>query len=127
VNFRFALTRTHKLIIAAVLVVPLLVFVLYTWSALSWSYSTGERPGYVQKFSKKGWLCKTWEGELAMVSIPGTMTEKFYFTVRDDGVAARINASMGKRVALSYKQHKGVPTSCFGETEYFVENVKTIE
>ena len=106
----FTLTRAHKLIIAAVVIVPLIVFALYTWSALTWTYSSGERAGYVQKFSKKGWICKTWEGELALVSIPGTMSEKFYFTVREDSVAARINQSLGKRVALSYKQHMGIPT-----------------
>ena len=64
---------------------------------------------------------------MALVSIPGTMSEKFYFTVRADSVAARINQSMGKRVALTYKQHKGIPTSCFGETEYFVVDVKAVE
>ena len=79
------------------------------------------------KFSKKGWICKTWEGELAIVSIPGTMSEKFYFTVRDDAVAARINQSIGKRVSLTYEQHLGIPTTCFGETEYFVVDVKAVE
>ena len=123
----FTLSRTHKLIIAALLIVPVIVFALYTWTALTWVYSSGERAGYVQKFSKKGWICKTWEGELALVSIPGTMSEKFYFTVRDDSVAARINENVGKRVALTYRQHKGIPTSCFGETEYFVAGVKVVE
>jgi hypothetical protein len=123
----FTLTRVHKLIIAAVLIVPPIVFALYTWSALTWTYSSGERAGYVQKFSKKGWVCKTWEGEMALVSIPGTMSEKFYFTVRDDSIATRINQSIGKRVALTYKQHVGIPTSCFGETEYFVADVKVVE
>ncbi len=115
------------LIIAGVILAPILLYVLYAWSALAWSYSEGERAGYVQKFSRKGWLCKTWEGELAMVSIPGSMPEKFYFTVRDDAVAARINQALGRRVALGYEQHKGVPSSCFGETEYFVTDVKVVE
>lgn len=123
----FTLSRKQKLLIAAAVLTPVLLFVLYTWSALTWTYSKGERAGYVQKFSKKGWICKTWEGELAIVSIPGTMSEKFLFTVRDDSVAARINQTMGKRVALTYKQHKGIPTSCFGETEYFVVDVKGVE
>ncbi len=124
----FSLSRKQKiLIIAGVVLVPVLAFTLYTWTALTWTYSSGERAGYVQKFSKKGWICKTWEGELAIVSIPGTMSEKFDFTVRDDAVAARVNQTMGKRVALSYKQHKGIPTSCFGETEYFVVDVKAVE
>jgi hypothetical protein len=123
----FTLSRKAKFIIAAVVVAPLLLLTLYTWSALSWTYASGERAGYVQKFSKKGWICKTWEGELAMVAVPGSMPEKFYFTVRTDSVAALINQSLGKRVALHYNQHKGVPTSCFGETEYFVSDVKVVE
>ena len=123
----FTLSRTQKLIIAGTLIVPLVVLGLYTWAALTWSYSKGERAGYVQKFSKKGWICKTWEGELAIVSIPGTMSEKFFFTVRDDSIAARVNQSMGKRVALTYNQHMGIPTSCFGETQYFVADVRLVE
>jgi hypothetical protein len=117
-----------RLIIAGVIAAPILLFALYTWSALNWSYSEGRRAGVVQKFSKKGWVCKTWEGELAMVPVPGTTTpEMFNFTVRDDVVAQYLNASLGKRVALTYHQHKGVPTSCFGETEYYVVAVKVVE
>ena len=127
-NFKFQLSRKVKLIIAGVVLLPILVFVSYTWSALTYSYSKGERgPGYVQKFSKKGWLCKTWEGELALMPLPGTFSpERFDFTVRDDNVAQYINASLGKRVVLTYQQHKGIPTTCFGETEYFVTAVKVI-
>lgn len=121
------LSRMQRRIIAAVVLIPVVLFSIYTWLALTWTFSAGERAGYVQKFSKKGWLCKTWEGELAMVSIPGTMPEKFYFTVRTDSVAARVNASLGKRVALSYRQHLGVPTTCFGETEYWVDDLKALE
>jgi hypothetical protein len=101
-------------------------FALYTWAALSYSYSSGDRAGYVQKFSHKGWLCKTWEGELAMVNLPGALPEIFRFTVRRDDVAARLNQSMGQRVALHYEQHRGVPSSCFGETEYFVTEVRPV-
>src|SRR5882672_4131586 len=104
-----------------------LLFAAYTWLVLNWSYSEGERAGYVQKLSKKGWICKTWEGELALVTMPGTVAEKFYFSVRDDATAEYINQSLGKRVALSYQQHKGVPTTCFGETEYYVIAVKVVE
>jgi hypothetical protein len=126
-NFAFQLSRKAKLIIAAVIIVPIVVFGLFTWSALTYTYSQGERAGYVQKFSKKGWICKTWEGELAMVSMPGTMSEKFLFTVRDDKVADYINQSLGKRVAISYQQHVGIPTTCFGETQYFVTAVKVVQ
>jgi len=102
------------------------LFGLYTWLALSWSYSAGERAGYVQKLSERGWLCKTWEGELAMINMPGTLTEKFDFTVRDEAVVAQINASMGKRVALVYEQHVGIPSSCFGDTAYFVSDIREV-
>jgi len=119
--------RALWLTLAGIVILPLLVFGLWTWSALTWSYSQGERAGYVQKFSKRGWLCKTWEGELAMVNVPGALQEKFEFTVRDDLVARYVTASMGKRVAITYEQHKGVPTTCFGETEYFVTAVKVLE
>ncbi|MGH7538601.1 MAG: hypothetical protein ACREMF_08210 [Gemmatimonadales bacterium] len=126
-NFKLQLSRRAKLIVAGVVAIPIIVFALYTWSALTWSYASGERAGYVQKFSKKGWICKTWEGELAMVNIPGALSEKFLFTVRDDKVADYVNASLGKRVALTYDQHKGIPTTCFGETEYFVTAVRVVE
>jgi hypothetical protein len=99
---------------------------LYVWAALSWSYSEGERAGFMQKLSSKGWVCKTWEGELSLVAIPGAAPEKFLFTVRDNAVANKINAIMGKRVTLTYEQHKGLPTTCFGETEYFVVDVKEV-
>jgi hypothetical protein len=113
--------------LAIILLTPVALFILYTLFVLTWSYSSGERAGYVQKFSKKGFIVKTWEGELAMVNMPGTMPEKFPFTVRDDSVAAHINASLGKRVVLRYDQHIGVPTSFFGDTEYFVHDVRVIE
>ena len=97
---------------------------LWTMFTLTWSYSAGERAGYVQKFSKKGWVCKTWEGEMAMVTMPGTVAEKFYFTVRDDAVAQRINSTVGRRVVLTYEEHRWIPFSCFGDTGHFVTGVK---
>jgi hypothetical protein len=99
----------------------------YLWVALSWSYSSGERAGWVQKFSKKGWICKTWEGEMAMVSMPGSTTEKFAFTVWEDAAAQEINRFMGRRLTLHYEQKVGLPTSCFGETRYYVTKVTLVE
>jgi hypothetical protein len=98
-------------------------YALVVWN---WSYSSGERAGWVQKFSNKGWLCKTWEGEMALVSMPGTTSEKFHFTVWDDEVAAQINKMMGKRVSLHYEQKVGIPTSCFGDTRYYVTKVSPV-
>jgi len=118
--------RAAKLVLVLAVVIAL-IFALYLWVALHWSYSEGERAGFVQKLSKKGWLCKTWEGELALVSLPGAAPEKFEFTIRDDAVAERINKQVGTRVALTYAQHKGLPGSCFGDTEYFVTDIKAIQ
>jgi hypothetical protein len=113
--------------IAALVLLPVLAAGAYLWFVLTWSFSSGERAGYVQKLSRKGWLCKTWEGEMALVSMPGTVAEKFPFTVRSDEVARQINESIGARVALTYEQHIGIPTTCYGETQYFVNAVKIVQ
>ncbi len=109
-------------LLSAVVVVTLLV-ALYFWAALQWSFSSGERAGWVQKLSNKGWVCKTWEGELALVSLPGSMPEKFFFTIRDDAVAEQVTRAMGKRVALHYEEKVGLPTSCFGDSRHYVTRV----
>ena len=108
------------LIVIGVIAALLAAYVAFV---LNWSYSSGERAGWVQKFSHKGWICKTWEGELALVSLPGTTVEKFYFTVHDDAVADKISRAMGRRVSLHYDEKVGLPTSCFGDTRYFVKAI----
>ena len=105
-------------------ILPVLLIALWTTIALNWAYSRGDRAGYVQKFSQKGWLCKTWEGEIAMVNMPGQAQEKFAFSTRDDRVAGEITRLMGNRVSIHYEQHPGIPLKCFGDTEYFVTSVK---
>ena len=109
------------------LVSAIALFSLYVYIALNWSYSSGERAGFLQKVSHKGWICKTWEGELSLVAMPGAAPEKFLFTVRDEAIAQKVSAVAGKRVTLNYEQHKGLPSSCFGDTDYFVVDVKEIE
>ena len=109
------------------LVVVLLLAAAYFWVALSWSYSTGDRAGWVQKLSNKGWICKTWEGELSLVSLPGSTPEKFTFTIWDEAVARQVSSVMGKRVALHYAEKVGLPGSCFGDTRYYVTGVTVSE
>lgn len=116
-------TKRVFLYFIGLLAVALLLLSAYTWAMLHISYSDGERAGYLQKFSSRGWVCKTWEGEILLTSMPGAIPEKFEFSVRDDKVAADLSAATGKRVVLSYAQHKGVPSQCFGETEYFITKV----
>ena len=123
------MTMTKKKIYFSLFALVIGAFILlgvYVALALNWSYSKGERAGFLQKVSEKGWVCKTWEGELSLVALPGAAPEKFLFTVRDEGVAKQINDAAGKRVTLTYEQHKGLPTSCFGDTDYFVVGVKEI-
>ena len=118
--------RRWPWVVAAIILTPVVITVLWTVVALNYTYSSGSRAGYVQKFSRKGWVCKTWEGELAMVNVPGAMQERWAFSVRNDSVAQLITHSMGQRVSLSYDQHAGLPTSCFGETQYFVTGIQTL-
>ena len=115
-----------KLIVIAIPLVLIGVAAAWTAATLAFSYSEGERVGFVQKLSKKGWICRTWEGELAMSPVPGAAPQIFAFTVPDEAVATRITASEGKRVSLKYEEKKGIPTSCFGETSYFVRDVRVL-
>jgi hypothetical protein len=125
-NFRKKKSRL-LLWLVGILLVLVIGFILYIWLALTWSFSKGERAGYIQKLSKSGWICKTWEGEMAMVTMPGAIPDKFLFSIRNEEVAKRINQLAGKRVVIIYEQHKGLPTSCFGDTEYFIVDTRTIE
>jgi hypothetical protein len=125
-NVGMAKTRRRLLILSLVVALPVFLFLIYTWITLHFAYSTGERTGYVQKVSRKGWICKTWEGELAMTTVPGTAPQIFAFSIRDDDVAHRVAQASGQRVALAYAQHRGVPGACFGETEYFITGVRPV-
>ena len=118
--------RRWPWVLAAVVISPIAVVALWTVIALNYTYSAGHRAGYVQKFSRKGWICKTWEGQLAMVNVPGAMQERWDFSVRNDSIARVISNSMGQRVSMDYDQHNGLPTSCFGETQYFVTGVRVL-
>jgi hypothetical protein len=113
-----------RAILIGIVVTPVLLFAAYTFIAVNWSYSDGERAGTLQKFSRKGWLCKTWEGELMQPTAPGVAPTIWDFTVRDDETARRVESGLGARIVLHYKEHRGVPTSCFGDTRYWVDRVR---
>ena len=118
--------KVFGLILTGLLALVVVVFGLWTVITLNYTYSNGERAGYVQKISQKGWVCKTWEGEIAMANLPGAMPQIFAFSVRDDAVAKQISTLAGQRVSLTYEEHPGIPTSCFGDTDYFVVKVTPI-
>lgn len=117
---RFGLWLLTLLAVAAVLLG------LYTWFALNWAYSSGERAGLLQKFSERGWVCKTYEGELAMYVVAGVQPEIWRFTVRDAAVAEQLMKAVGQRVQVHYDERIALPTSCFGDTRYFADRVTTI-
>ena len=110
-------------LLVKIFVLAILGFAAYVWLALHWSYSSGERAGLLQKFSRKGWICKTWEVELLLTSMPGAIPEKFEFSVRNEGLVDELQRNAGRKVILGYEQHKGLPSTCFGDTEYFVNRV----
>jgi hypothetical protein len=119
--------RWVLIVFGVVVVVPAILMAAWTAIALNWHYSAGNRAGFIQKFSQKGWVCKTWEGELAQVNLPGASQEKFLFTVRDDSIAREITRLMGNRVSIEYQEHRGVPGTCFGDTDYYVTGVKGLQ
>ena len=119
--------RAVKKAIAWLLILGGLGCAIWIFAALKFVYSRGERAGYVQKLSRKGWIIKTWEGELAMVNLPGTQPEVFHFTVRDDDAVKQVQSGLGQRVILTYEEHKGLPGTLFGETSYFVVGAKSAE
>ncbi len=122
----FGRRNRGKLILIAFVVVGGGGAALWTMATLAFSYSQGDRVGYVQKFSRKGWVCRTWEGELAMTPVPGSAPEIFEFTVPDATVAAKIKEGEGKRVAIHYEEKRGVPSKCFGDTHYFATDVRVL-
>ena len=123
---RRSFLRRHWKTVTVLLGAPLGLFAAYTLVVLNWSYSTGQRAGYVQKISRRGYVCKTWEGTLYTDIARGFRSDSFSFTVRSDSLAQVIETLGGKRVAVSYEQHIGLPSSCFGDTEYFVTGVRVI-
>jgi len=100
---------------------------LYTYGTLKFVYSAGDRVGFVQKISQRGWVCKTYEGDLAMVNLPGQPASLFSFSVRDKAVVDQIEKHAGQKVSLQYEEHAGIPSSCFGDTRYFVTGVRLAE
>jgi hypothetical protein len=113
----------------AVLIVLALVLAgiaLWTWFSLSWSYSEGDRAGVLQKFSRKGWICKTYEGELALYVVGGVSPQIWYFSTRDEELAAKLSKAVGERIQLHYEEHRGVPTNCFAETPYFADSFTVV-
>jgi hypothetical protein len=116
-----------KRLLRATMILTLLLGAAYLLVAFNYSYSDGSRAGYIQKFSRKGWVCKTHEGEMAMTTVPGVAPVLWAFSVWDDKVASQLSQAMGKRLVLHYKEYRYLPTTCFGETAYYVDRFEVTE
>ena len=114
-------------LLTALIVLAVVTFGIWFWVSVTFAYSNGQRAGYIQKFSKRGWIVKTWEGELAMVNLPGAMPEVFRFSVRSPETVQKIQDNIGRRVSLQYEEHRYIPLPIFGETSYFATDVKPVE
>jgi hypothetical protein len=64
---------------------------------------------------------------MAMTTVPGVAPVLWVFSVRDEKVASQLSQAMGKRLVLHYKEYRYLPTTCFGETAYFVDRVDITE
>ena len=119
--------RRFGRILMVLLALVVVIAAAWTWFSLSWSYSEGERAGILQKFSKKGWICKTYEGELALYVVGGVAPQIWYFSTRDEKLAQQLSAAVGDNIRLHYSEHRGVPTACFAETPYFAESFTRVQ
>jgi hypothetical protein len=121
----FETRRPSRWLLRLALFLPLLALVIggaWTWFTLSWSYSEGERAGVLQKFSRKGWICKTFEGELALYIVSGVAPQIWHFSTRDEDLAKQLSNHVGRPIRVHYSEHRGVPGNCFAETPYFAES-----
>lgn len=108
--------------------VLLLGFGVFVWWRYYYTYSDGNRFGLLQKFSRRGNLFKTFEGELILSSVKGNQnitlaSEKFYFSVTDEGVAQKMHEMQGQNVTVHYEQ-KNSAAFWRGDSEYIVDSVR---
>ena len=109
----------------------LIIIVIIGLSVIYWkyffTYSEGYRAGLLQKFSSKGTLFKTYEGEIILSSVQTTTnmaiaSEKFYFSVTKEDVARKIEKLQGESVVVHYTEKNGtLPWN--GESPYIVDSV----
>ena len=117
------------LIWGTIILIVLLAFLVY-WNYYN-TYSEGNRAGILQKFSKKGNIFKTYEGELIMSSITTTgnatiASEKFYFSVKNDSIAGVLFNLEGKHVTLHYEQKRShLPWR--GDSNYYIDKIISSE
>jgi hypothetical protein len=115
-------------ILSTILFIFLAVLVGFIFWKYYFTYSDGERFGLLQKFSRKGNIFKTYEGEMILSSVRGNTnvaiaSEKFYFSVGNKIIADQLMRLQGRSVTVHYKQKNGT-LPWRGESEYIVDSVR---
>jgi hypothetical protein len=108
----------------------LIVTAIFIYWKYFYTFSDGYRAGLLQKFSHKGNIIKTYEGEMILSSVSSNAnvaiaSEKFYFSVTDKNLAQQLDTIQGRMVIVHYKQKNGV-LFWHGDTEYLVDSVKPL-
>ncbi|MCX6199749.1 MAG: 6-phosphogluconate dehydrogenase [Bacteroidetes bacterium] len=109
----------------------LLLALVITFLVFNFTYSEGSRAGVLMKFSKRGYVFKTYEGELntggvGNIANTAQVNQVWYFSVKDNGFADTLHLYEGKKVILFYQQKiKHLPWQ--GETDYFVNKVQEVK
>jgi hypothetical protein len=121
--------RTRKFLLQLLVLIVIFTSIFIYWKYY-YTYSNGYRAGLLQKFSHKGNLVKTYEGEMILSSVSGNAnvviaSEKFYFSVTSSKLAQRLDTMQGQMVIVHYKQKNGV-LFWHGDSEYLVDSVKRI-
>jgi hypothetical protein len=116
-----------KFIIWTVIILLLILGTFVYWKYY-FTYSEGNRAGLLQKFSHRGNVFKTYEGELVLSSVESNKnvalaSEKFFFSVQDKNLATKLSDLEGHMVVLHYRQKNGI-LPWRGETEYIVDSVR---
>lgn len=91
------------------------------------NYSNGKRVGFITKFSQKGLVYKSWEGELNMTQTGMNTSNAFEFSIDNDnepaGLVARLDSALqyGYKVEVTYHEVSGYNWfNNRGHTDHFV-------
>jgi hypothetical protein len=122
------IVKKIKRIFRLLIIFLILAAGIFIYGKYFYTYSDGYRAGLLQKFSHKGNIFKTYEGEIILSSVTSTnnvalASEKFYFSVTDKVLAQQLDTLQGQFVIVHYRQKNGV-VFWRGDSEYFVDNVK---
>ncbi len=114
-----------KKILGLIILTIVLLFAIWYTTVYFATYSEGVRSGELIKFSKKGVVFKTWEGEISQ-GISGAQIFSFSVEDKNENVIQKLEEFQGRYVKLKYKE-RFATISWLGDTKYFVIDVEEDE